>query len=119
MTVLLIEDDPTIRLVLNEALSDEGYEVRQAADGRSGLIELEAWTPSVIVLDLMMPGMDGWAFRTQQRELKLAVDVPVVIVSASRRIDDVSELNAVEVLAKPFELDDIIGAIERARKSRD
>lgn len=115
--VLLVEDDPTIRVVLHQALEDEGYEVRQAADGRSALIELDGWLPDVIILDLMMPGMDGWSFRAEQRSQNLAVDVPIIILSASRRIDDVSDLGAAEVIAKPFELDAILGAIERVRRA--
>jgi DNA-binding response OmpR family regulator len=103
-------------LVLHEALSDEGYDVRQAADGRAAITELQNWTPDVIILDLMMPGMDGWSFRSRQRAENLAADVPIVVLTASRRIDEADELGAAAVLAKPFELEEILAEIDRVRR---
>jgi CheY-like chemotaxis protein len=114
-SVLVVEDDPVIRSVLVETLVDEGWEVREAQDGESALAELDRWRPSVIVLDLAMPTMDGWAFRAEQRRRGLAADVPLVIVSASREVEvRREELEPVAVLLKPFDLNDLIAAVHAA-----
>lgn len=111
---LVIEDDTVIRSVLVETLSDEGWEVREATDGQTALAELASWRPSVIVLDLAMPTMDGWAFRAEQRRRGLALDVPLVIVSASRETDlRTGELQPAAVLLKPFDLDSLVETVLR------
>lgn len=112
--VLLVDDDEAIRYVVAEALLDEGFSVRTASDGQQALALLANWRPDVIVLDLMMPGMDGWAFRAEQRARGLALDIPLVVLSASRRApDSAEELGAAAVLAKPFELDLFLATIQR------
>lgn len=111
-SALVVEDDAVIRAVLVETLVDEGWEVREATDGQSALGVLDGWTPSVIVLDLAMPTMDGWAFRAEQRRRGLAVDVPLVIVSASRETEvRAHELEPAAVLLKPFDLNELIAAV--------
>jgi CheY-like chemotaxis protein len=87
--VLVVDDDPAIRAFVSELLVDEGYEVRAATNGRDALTVLASWRPDVILLDLMMPEMDGWAFlATQQRHLEL-VCIPVIVMSASYNTDSV------------------------------
>ena len=83
--VLIVDDDNDVRSALAELLEEEGFSVEGAPNGREALALLRGGTvhPAVILLDLMMPGMDGWDFRHEQmRDPKLAA-VPVVIVSAS------------------------------------
>jgi CheY-like chemotaxis protein len=83
--VLIVDDDNDVRSALAELLEEEGFSVEGAPNGREALALLRGGTvhPAVILLDLMMPGMDGWDFRHEQmRDPKLA-GVPVVIVSAS------------------------------------
>jgi two-component system response regulator MprA len=110
--VLLIEDDATIRHVVAEVLADVGFAVREAADGLAALEQLAAWRPDVIVLDLMMPGLDGRAFRAEQRARGLAAEAPLVVLSASRyAVEAGAELGAAAVVAKPFDLDDLLAAI--------
>jgi CheY-like chemotaxis protein len=111
-SALVVEDDAVIRSVLVETLVDEGWQVREAIDGETALAELEAWRPSVIVLDLAMPTMDGWAFRAEQRRRGLALDVPLVIVSAGRQTEvRAHELEPAAVLLKPFDLNDLITTV--------
>lgn len=110
-SVLIVEDDVSIRHVLREALKDEGYEVREASHGQAAIEMLSDWRPDVMVLDLMMPAMDGWAFRKQQRALNRAMDVPIVLLSASRAIDDAEELGPAAIVEKPFDLDDLLSVI--------
>ncbi|MDE3076818.1 MAG: response regulator, partial [Chloroflexota bacterium] len=92
--------------------ADEGYEVREASDGQAGLEALSGWTPSAILLDLMMPQMDGWKFRELQRRLNRAVDVPLVVVSASRRITEAHLLGPAAALTKPFDLNEVVEVID-------
>jgi CheY-like chemotaxis protein len=113
--VLIVEDDVQIATVLSEALADEGYEVRGAANGREGLSILETWTPQAIVLDLMMPIMDGRAFRAAQRTLPgHLADLPVIVLSGAHNARaHAEELGAVAVLAKPFDLNEVLDTVAR------
>jgi two-component system response regulator MprA len=100
--VLLVEDDRPVRETLRDALEMEGYEVRSVENGRQALQALAERRPDVIVLDLMMPTMDGWQFRRVQRQM--ARDVPILVISAAPdpRLDD---LRPDAFLSKPFDLD--------------
>jgi CheY-like chemotaxis protein len=80
--ILVVEDDRATRELLSEVLLEEGYEVKVAAGGREALLVLGDWRPGLIVLDLVMGEMDGWAFRAAQRSLAGAAGVPVLVVSA-------------------------------------
>jgi two-component system chemotaxis response regulator CheY len=113
--VLLIEDEDTIGEVVSDALALEGYEVRRARNGREALDILRGWLPRVIVLDLMMPVMDGWAFRAAQRQLVgNAATVPVIVLSGAREVRArAAELGAVEALSKPFDLGQMLAAVGR------
>ena len=113
--VLVVEDDDQIATILEETLRDEGYEVRRAPNGQEGLAALERWTPHVIILDLMMPTMDGQSFRAAQRALAPAVaEVPVIVLSGARNARAQAEaLAAVAAIAKPFELDEVLRTVDR------
>jgi two-component system response regulator MprA len=107
--ILVVEDDDAIATLVQQALLDEGgYEVRRARDGVEALDVLGGWRPDVIVLDLMMPRMDGWRFREEQRRRAIAPDVPILVASASRRIDGLDADFARAVIRKPFDLDELI-----------
>jgi two-component system, chemotaxis family, chemotaxis protein CheY len=111
--VLIVEDDPSIANLLNAALSDEGYEVRHAPDGAAGLDLLEQWLPDVILLDLMLPIMNGWEFRAAQQKLPApAGAVPVVVVTAARdAVARSDELRARAIVLKPFDLDQMLDLV--------
>jgi CheY-like chemotaxis protein len=112
--VLVVEDDAVVRGLLVESLRFEGYEVRAAADGAAALAVLGRWVPDLILLDLMMPGMDGRAFRDGQRALAAAREVPLVVVSASRDLARAAEaLDPAAVVPKPFDLDALLSTVER------
>lgn len=80
--VLVVDDDPGTREMLRRALTREGWSVREAEDGRTGLEEVARSRPAAILLDLMMPRMDGFQMLAALRRNELTRDVPVVVVTA-------------------------------------
>src|SRR5438045_9174407 len=81
-TVLIVEDDASVREICAEVLADEGYVVHAAADGIAGLAQLD-YSPDVIVLDLVMPRMDGWEFLRRLREVAGHEQTPVLLLTAT------------------------------------
>ena len=116
-TILIVEDDPAIRHVLAEALEDEGYQIIETANGQDALSALASGdvVPDAIILDLMMPVMDGWAFRTEQLLAGLAPDIPLIVLSASRRATPLAaNLAAAAIIPKPFDLDELLATVDAA-----
>jgi CheY-like chemotaxis protein len=111
---MVVEDDFAIRETLRELLEDEGYHVMWASNGQEALARLRDHAPRLILLDLMMPVMDGWEFRiAQQRDPSLA-HIPVVIISADHGLEQkVSALAVDGWLAKPFELATLLETVNR------
>jgi len=116
--VLVVEDDPANRSVLCELLEDEGYEARAAPGGQEGLAQLVEFAPGVVLLDLMMPDLDGRQFRERQKALAPpARDVPVVVLTASlpssTDVDQLgAELDVAAIVRKPFDLDELLPRLE-------
>jgi DNA-binding response OmpR family regulator len=111
--ILVVEDDVGLRETLTEILRDDGHDIRVAEDGQAGLAVIEEWVPDLIVLDLMMPGMNGYAFREAQRELPDAATTKVLLLSAAHEVEAAAdELQADAWLVKPFGLYDVLGAID-------
>jgi CheY-like chemotaxis protein len=112
---MVVEDDYAIRETLRELLEEEGYRVVQASNGAEALSRLRsARTPKLILLDLMMPVMDGWEFRRALAEDAELSRIPVVVISADHALDrKVSTLRVNGWLPKPFHLDQLLQTIER------
>lgn len=110
---LIVEDDRDMREGLAMILGAEGIEARTAADGARGLALLsEGWRPDVIVLDLMMPVMNGAQFRQAQLADPALADIPVVVVSGRHDLGDAARaLRPAAVLQKPFSMGDLLAAI--------
>ena len=106
-TVLVIEDDPDMREIERTALSCGGHHVLTANNGHEGLRQLEQQRPCVILLDLMMPVMDGLTFLVERARRGVASDVPVICVTAGgdEMIRHAMRLGAKECLGKPADLD--------------
>ncbi len=115
--VLVVDDDPVIRSTVAELLLDEGYAVEQAGDGSQALQVVQRSTPNAIVLDLMMPVLDGWAFVDQCRALPQCADVPIVVMSATHGLHETAErlhdMGVRAVVAKPFDVDALIAIVQR------
>jgi CheY-like chemotaxis protein len=110
--VLVVDDDATIRDALELALSDEGYEVEAAANGREALSVLAGWRPDLIVLDLTMPIMNGWEFCAEQRRAGY-FDVPVLVLTARRGATTLSSVvGATATVHKPFNLTDLLEQVD-------
>jgi two-component system, chemotaxis family, chemotaxis protein CheY len=114
-TILVVDDDPAIREVLEEALSIAGYSVETAANGSEAFERLdEEDLPRLILLDLMMPVMNGWRFCERQSADPRLSGIPVVIVSADRRATQAASiLGAADCLTKPVGLDELLEVVAR------
>lgn len=114
--VFVVDDDVAIREMLAEALTDEGYTVISASNGLDAITRLRAQpdTACLILLDLNMPIMTGWEFRNLQQQDPALAEIPVVIVSADRAMQqNNSKLNAADYLSKPINLDRLITLVDR------
>lgn len=110
--VLVVDDDPAIRGLVGDALRGEGYAVDLAAHGREALEAMRARRPSTVVLDLMMPVMDGFSFMEACHLEQLCDGVPIVVISAVHdALERISDVPVHALLAKPFDLDDLVRTV--------
>jgi CheY-like chemotaxis protein len=113
--ILVVDDDESIREVMEMILADKGYRVRLAADGAEALQQLrDGAAPDVILLDLMMPGMDGWTFHDALIHDPALARIPVVAMSGDGRIQQkAASMGVATHLAKPIDLDDLLRLVAR------
>ena len=114
-SVLIVEDDSEIRLALGDLLESSGYSVSEAQHGHEALELLQSGLrPGVILLDIMMPVMNGWVFRAEQLADPRIADIPVIVLTAMGRAEETGrELRAHAALSKPFEISDLLHLLER------
>jgi CheY-like chemotaxis protein len=114
--IFVVDDEEMIRDSIVEFLDDQGYQAVGAADGREALDKLNASDsrPCLILLDLMMPVMDGRSFREKQLQTPGLAEIPVVVFSAYRDLaKTASDLNAAGHLAKPLKLADLLRTVRQ------
>lgn len=110
--VLVVDDDPDSRTLLELALSLEGYVVLAAANGAEALDTARRCHPDVILLDLAMPVMDGFAFRAAQLRDPEIIDIPVICVSGRHdAVEAARGLHLAGCVGKPFALDEIVARV--------
>ena len=111
--MLIVDDDFALRDALCAALEGEGYVVEAVANGKEALDYLRGGArPSLVLLDLMMPVMNGWEFRAEQRQDPELADIPVIVLSAFARGSGDEELRGIgQFLRKPFHLADLLAAV--------
>lgn len=110
--VLVVDDDEDMQALLQTVLEGQEYEVVTAEDGLVALQELEKEAPDLIVLDLMMPRMDGYAFAEELRKRGLQATIPVIVLSADTNAkQNANQLGADSYMAKPFDVRDLLGEI--------
>lgn len=110
--VLVVDDEPMVRETLGQVLTEEGYVVDLAVDGETALERVQAARPDAILLDLMMPGMNGRQFLQELRENPAYEHVPVLIMTAVHGLNvNLATLGASEVVEKPFNVDELLNKV--------
>jgi hypothetical protein len=116
LRVLVIDDEPMARDLIERALSKEGFHVELAADGRSGLALAKKLKPQAITLDVMMPGMDGWAVLTALKSDPVTADIPVIMLTVVDEKQIGFALGAADYFTKPIDWGRLSSALEKYRK---
>ena len=119
ISVLIVEDDRNISDLLRMYLEKEGYAVTTAYDGGEGLTKFRAIHPDLVLLDLMMPVMDGW---TVCREIRAESKTPVIMLTAKGEVDDKVaglRIGADDYITKPFEMREVLARIEAVLRRTD
>lgn len=109
--ILVIDDDPELVRLVEYALAQEDYEVYKAYDGQDGLRQVNILRPDLVILDIMMPGMDGWEVCRRIREKS---DVPILMLTAKRREEDIVrglDFGADDYLTKPFSVKELLARV--------
>ena len=110
--ILLVDDDPNIRQLVNLYLEKEGFEVSMADRGDDALQQFRASPPNLILLDIMLPGMDGWQVC---REVRKVSNIPIIMLTAKDETFDKVlglELGADDYIAKPFDMKELVARIK-------
>lgn len=118
--ILVVDDEAAILLGLKRQLTARGYQVRTASGGETALAEIESNTPDLLILDLMMPDLDGLQV-TQQIRNRLHLDLPIIVLSArdeeSQKVEAL-DLGADDYLTKPFGLDELLARVRVALRHK-
>lgn len=126
--VLLVDDEHAIRTICRVNLEGDGLVVHEANDGAEALEQVKRERPSLVLLDVMMPGVDGWSVAAQLGEDAETRDIPIVFLSARAAPEDrlhAQELGAVGYVVKPFDplelsgvVRDVLGRVERGAREQ-
>jgi PAS domain S-box-containing protein len=120
--ILVVDDDPAIRMICREVLEAAGYVVREAADGRHAVDEARHYRPDLVLLDVMMPDMDGFAAAKKLRSEPSGAMTPIIFVSARGQTADkvrAFKLGADDYLVKPFDAAELVARVEKALERRE
>ncbi len=113
--IMIVDDNPHNLRVLSTTLKKEGYEIRPATGGRTALAAIDAKPPQLILLDIMMPDMNGYQVCEHLKENKKTRDIPVIFISA---LDDVKNkikafaMGCVDYISKPFQEEEILARVK-------
>lgn len=119
--VLIVEDDADVRSVLSVALQKHGFSVAEAEDGLKGLKYLESERPDVMLIDVMMPRLDGFSFVKAVRYRQENRSIPVIFLTAktdARSMIDGINVGAKFFLTKPFQISDVVAKLNKALDDR-
>ena len=115
--VLVVDDDPSILDTVTSILTSEGFQVMAANGGQQALGLLNSWHPTLVLLDMRMPIMDGWAVAAAMKDA--GSKVPIVVMTAAESAKKwADEIGAAGHLAKPFLLDELIDCVEQHSRDR-
>ena len=120
-SVLIIDDDELLIMLLEHKLGQRGLSVQSANDGQDGLLAAIESKPDLVVLDVMMPTMDGFEVLRRMKEHANTREIPVIMLSAKRLEHDVVNglnLGAADYLVKPFMPEELLLKIQRLRRDK-
>jgi DNA-binding response OmpR family regulator len=112
-SILVVEDDADLLALMEMVLVDAGHRVRTAPEGRAALRAIAAELPDLILLDMRMPGMNGWDFAREFRARHGRACPIVVVTAAENARRRAEEIGADGWLSKPFAIDDVLATVER------
>lgn len=115
-TILVVDDEPDIRLILKARLEAAGYRVETAGNGLEALNCIRSQPPDLVILDLMLPGMDGYAVCAMLKRDRRFSHIPIIILSARSQAQDRKTgvaLGADAYLTKPFQPQELLATIEQ------
>lgn len=116
--ILVVDDEASIREVVVDMLGLQGYRTETAADGAEALEAIARERPRLVLLDMRMPRMDGWAFARALEQQ--GIDIPVIVMTAARDAESwAAEIDADAFLGKPFRVDMLLDAVERILDEQD
>jgi two-component system, chemotaxis family, chemotaxis protein CheY len=110
--VLVVDDDPDVLEVVGDLLADEGYAVSTARNGAEALEQAGRAPPDLILLDMIMPVMDGWAFAREYGQLP-GPRAPIIVTAATFAEDRARQIGAAAHCAKPFEADTLLALVRQ------
>jgi DNA-binding response OmpR family regulator len=111
--ILIVEDQADVAQLIEVVLKGEGYTVAIARDGAQGLMLARDWKPDLILMDIMLPGVDGGTLISRLRQEEETSELPIIAMSASRTLRDrTGELEADALLSKPFDVDALLVQVQ-------
>lgn len=114
--ILIVDDEDDIAFVLAQMIKSKGYEVERVSDGQTALDNINESAPDLIVLDVMMPGLNGYEVCRSLKESSQLKDIPVIMLTAKAQKSDITwgeEAGADLYITKPFENQEVIAAIKK------
>lgn len=115
--MLIVEDEADLAWVEQYNLESEGYEVRVAPEGRAAIEAIDSFRPDLLLLDVMLPHVDGWAVLARTRELPTERRPKIILVSAIAGVEDrarAEQLGVGSFLSKPFDMDELVRRVGEA-----
>jgi DNA-binding response OmpR family regulator len=117
--ILVVDDDPPVRGTVAMALEDEGYEVETASEGRDALKKVKRLSPDAILLDLMLPVLDGRQLIKLLREDPTTAHIPIIVMSAAYDVANDPAVESVVVLPKPFDVGMLLLLLDAALREQE
>ena len=114
--ILLVDDEPDIRLTVSKRLMNKGYRVTEAENGKIALDIIEKQVPDLVILDVMMPELNGYQVCRKLRERPETKELPVLMLTAKDQTTDrfwAEEVGVTEYITKPFEDEELLAAVQR------
>ena len=115
--ILVVDDEPDIRQLIKLRLELRKYEVLTAADGQEAIATAQAAKPDLILMDVIMPGQNGYSVCRQLKDLESTKQIPVIFLTAKGRQDDIMQgtlVGAAAYLTKPFDTEQLLQTVEQA-----